>query len=426
MMWGKGNYHLVKASYRPGPVAISSLNTFLVYLVQVAIKLALLVLVAMYLGPSEFGKFAALTALAISLGTLSTFGLGYIVLRQTAISPEKGETVLVCTIPATILSTAMLMPLYLWLCRNFLESDTGTLYLLLIGLTEFIFIPLVLACSQRLQGMDLVPRSQALILLPHLFRLVGIVTCFMFFPNESYETYILVYFLASVVVLPIALTMIGFLKPFLRSGFPTVSQILGASPFALMRFTSITPMEIDKTLALRLLHQEDAGIYSLAARGFSMAAVPITAIIMSVQPRLIRSMHSDTASLNWMIVRILAIAGLVGMIAGLAMAAILAPLAQSLMGREFSGIDRTLQLLALAAPFMAIRIAGGGLLVPLNRPLLRSYIELAGLAVLVSMAIILASQYDISGLILAVIISESGMALAFLVYLWRWRRKNRN
>ena len=84
----------MKIAYRPDPIAYSSMQTLAIYTLRLVTQVALLFLVARYLGPSQLGESAGNAALAVGLGTLSSFGLGFLVLGESAKSPEREKVLL--------------------------------------------------------------------------------------------------------------------------------------------------------------------------------------------------------------------------------------------------------------------------------------------------------------------------------------------
>ena len=407
----------MKIGYRPGPIARSSMQTLAVYGLRLGTQVTLLFLVARYLGPSQFGEFAAIAALAVGLGTLSSFGLGFLVLGESAKLPERGQALLAQAAPATLLSAVLLGPLYFWLCRVALESDASSTVLVLIGFSELFLVPLVLIFSQRLQGLGKIARSQALAMTPIAMRLAAILACMMMAPTVRLEAYASAYFAASLVSMLFAIWAVKEVAVIVNMEMPTASRIKAGSPYALMKFTAINPSELDKALALRLLPTAEAGIYALAARGLSMATMPVVAMVVSSQPRLFRETGNGTAYSRRLIFIVLFVAGLVGIGAGLLLAGFAAPGLEWLMGHEFAGTAEAMRMLAWAAPFMALRFAAGGVLIPLEKPLIRSGIELLGLGALIGLGLIIGSTHGISGLIVAVVSSEAFMALLFCIYL---------
>ena len=67
-----------------GPIAQSTLKTTAVLGVRLFVQAGTLLIVARMLGPEQFGVFVGVAALAVMLGTLSTFGSHLMLLGEMA------------------------------------------------------------------------------------------------------------------------------------------------------------------------------------------------------------------------------------------------------------------------------------------------------------------------------------------------------
>ena len=391
-----------------------------VYALRLGLQLALLLLVARYLGPSDYGEFAAIAALAFGLGTLSSFGMGFLVLRESARSPVSGKTMLTLDIPATFLSAALLFPLLFWLSLGVFGSGATFSVLVLIGLAELLLTPLLGLLSFRLQGIGRVAQSQALTLLPMLLRLTGIGACIAFAPGNGLELYALVHGLGAAAGLMLAGIIIRrTLALSVKFEMPTAGTLQRGSAFALMNFMTVNPSELDKALSLRLLGASETGLYALASRGLAIVTLPVVAMILSAQPRIFRDAGAVHAGTGRLIGTAIAVAFLYGLAAGALLYLAAPPLLHYALGEQYQAIGEVVAMIAMIAPFMTIRFAGGGILLALDRPLLRTGVEGIGLLLLIALALLLSPTYGMQGLIWSVLASEAAMGLLFCLSLFR-------
>lgn len=410
----------MKYGYRPGRIARSSVLTLLVNGLRLVTQLALLFLVARYLGPSEFGTFAGLAALALGLGTLSSFGLGFLVLGDSAKSPNRGKLAFAASIPATLLTAALLAPLYFWLCRTALDSDAAFSTLAFIGSSELLIAPLVVLVAQRMHGLGSVWPSQLITIIPIAMRLAGIIICTTWIPEHGLTAYATVYFLATAAGLFIANCFAqsdAQIKWFRR---PSSKQLRRSIPYALMRFTAINPAEVDKAMALRLLSSADAGMYSLAARGLSLAVLPVSAMVASSQPRLFRTAKNDPRDSAKLALTVILTSAAFGILIGLSLAIAIPPYIEIFLGSDYVKAGEVLTYLSIAAPFLAIRTASGGVMISLQQPIRRASIETFGLIILLSVGTFWGVRDGYVGIIAAVVLSEFSMAALFVAHLYRF------
>ena len=402
----------MRPRYHLGPIARGSLKTLLVYAMRLLIQLTLLLVLARYLGPANFGEFAGLAAMAIALSSLSTFGVGYLVLGQSAKDPERGRMLLREAVPATVLSAMVLGPLYFWLCRAVLGSEASALVLALIGVSDLLLVPLLTLISHRVQGLGKVARSQMIGATPIALRLIGLVICLILAPNAGLGTYAVVYTSGALTALILALAMTwqdtsGFWQPLQ----PGVATLRSGSGYALMNFMAANPTEIDKALALKFLDSEEAGLYSLASRGMAVVALPVIAMVVSAQPRIFREADSNYQSLPPLIRRLLLVSLVYGFFAAGLLYSLAPPFLQFVLGDRYRDIGEVVALIALIAPFMALRFAAGGVLVALGRPVRRAINEGVSLLLMIGLALALAPPHGTHGLVGAVLGGEAAMAL---------------
>lgn len=410
--------------HRPGLIARNSLQTLLVYTLRLLIQLALLFLLARYLKTNAYGEYAAIAALGIGLSTLSSFGLGFVVLGVSARSPAAGRVILAQAVPATLLSATILLPLYFWISWEVIGSTASLFSLGLIGLAELLIIPLLSLLSYRLHGLSHIVRSQLINLLPILLRLAGVIICIVWLPSGRLEIYAFVHSVASIVGLLIAIwlskALAGLPQYF---SWPSTSKLCNGARYAVMNFTAINLSELDKTLALSLLGANETGLYALASRGMATVTLPVVATVISAQPRIFRDAANPDAHFNRLIFTIAGMSFAYGIIAAAILHSVVPPLLEWALGNNYAGIGKIVAMMAIIAPFLSARVASGGILLALGKPLLRSGLESLALVLLITLALVLGPHFGLAGLIGAVLISEASIALLTGGYLWHQLRQ---
>lgn len=395
-----------------GPITRNSISTMLVFVVRLGVQVALLLLVARYLGPEQYGQFAGIAALALALGTLSSFGLGFLVLGESAKSPEAGAAVLARAVPATALSAAILGPIYLWLAIAVLDSGTGLLIVSLVGLSELILVPIVGLLAHRLHGLGMIARSQALALWPMVLRLLGLLLALALLPDRSLEIYAWIHLIGALTAAALAWRSSRAHGQFLQSlHHPEPAELRRGARHAVMSFTAITPGELDKALALRLLGAADAGLYALASRGMAVVTLPVIAMLLAALPRMIRELQGGESNSGGLLRMVIGLAGLYGLVAAAILYLAAPPALEWALGTEYAGIGDIVAKIALIAPFISVRIATGAVLFALDRPLLRSAIEGGAVLAMITLALLLVPKLGLPGLVWAVLISEATMAV---------------
>src|SRR5690625_5103504 len=103
-----------------GPIARGTVRTRVVLGLRLVVQAGTLLIVGRRLGPGAFGVFAGVAALAVLLGTLSTFGMHLVLLGEVSKDPARRGEVLPYAIPASLLCGSLLLGIYCSICRGWL------------------------------------------------------------------------------------------------------------------------------------------------------------------------------------------------------------------------------------------------------------------------------------------------------------------
>ncbi|CBL46678.1 Hypothetical protein HDN1F_30950 [gamma proteobacterium HdN1] len=393
-----------------GPIARSTLRTSAVLGLRLVVQAGTLLLIARLLGPGQFGAFAGVAALAVLLGTLSTFGTHLVLLGEVSKDRGRREQVLPYAIPCTILCGSLLLITYQAACLWWLEvRNISTSVLLLVGITETLFQPLLALMVSEHHAIGFIARSQLLQLLPMVLRLGTAGLVFFWQPSQPLSAYAVGYAMASVFALIYNLRKLPMCWPSWREWrLPSKNEWSGALGYAAINITKAGPGELDKALAARLLSYGSAGIYVAGARVVGALVLPIIAMTLSALPRLFRHGHGAAGRnlLVWMYG-----AALIYSIFLASVLWLVAPGFNLVFGVHYVGISDVIRLLCIAIPGMALRLVSGNALMALGKPWMRVGFEAVGLATLALASVWLVDSRGAQGLPLALAFAEWGMAI---------------
>ena len=406
-----GAFSRVIARLPRGPIARATVRTSAVLGLRLLAQAGTLLIVARLLGPRQFGAFAGIAALAVMLGTLSTFGTHLVLLREVSRAPERRAAVLPFALSTTLLCGLLLLGLYLLVTLALLrEAGVAAGVLLAIGSAELLLQPLLNLPAVEHQGHGRIATSQLLLALPMGLRLAAALAVWWLHPVDPLHAYALGYLLASAVALAVAVATLREVWPAPRDWrLPQLADLRDAAGYAVLNLTAAGPAELDKTLALKLLPLAAAGVYAAGARVIGALTLPVIALMLSALPRLFRETETGPARSGRLLRGLFAAA----LAYSLLLAGVLwlaAPLFDLLFGPHYRGIDSTIRWLTLAVPGMALRIAAGGALMALGRPWMRVSFEVVGLLVLTAAALLLARVLGMAGMLIALACSEWTMA----------------
>jgi len=396
-----------------GPIARATLRTSFVLGLRLLVQAGTLLLVARMLGPDQFGAFAGVAALAMVLGTVSTFGTHLVLLGEVSRDPTRRLEVLCYAVPTTLLSGSTLLATYLLLCSLVLaKAGVAIQVLIAIGVTETLLQPLFSLPAMEHLALGRTARSQLLTTLPLALRLVAAATVFLMHPSDPLAAYGYGYLLASLIALLTATLTISAPWPApKRWRLMSKAELRNTAGYAALAITATSPTELDKTLAAKLLPLANAGLYAAGARILGAATLPVIAMMLSTLPRLFREGQDQprrTAHLlRWVFGAALAYSFALGVLLWY-----IAPVFVWLLGPKYQGIEHMIHWLCLAVPGVALRLAAGSVLVALAKPWMRVGFEVIGLIVLPIAAVTLTARIGAAGMPLALACSEWAMAAA--------------
>lgn len=401
-----------------GPLAKSTLRTGLVLGVRLFVQTGTLLLVARMLGAQQFGAFAALAAIAVLLGSLSTFGMRVVLLRNVSRDANSELATLQVALPVTLLCSLLLF--FSFLIATALQWAHHQIpfhTLSMIGAAEIILMPLLALRAAGQHGLGKVATSQLTMLLPLLLRLLAALAVLLANPENPLPAYAAGYLIAAALALALSL-----LAPLPRWPglslwrLPDKKTITIAGGYAVLNLNRIGPTELDKALAGTLLPLDTAGTYSAASRLIGATTLPVTAMNLSALPRLFREHDSNPKTGR----KLLLIMYSTAFCYGVAIAActwIAAPLVPQVFGIGFQNIEKMIQVLSFVVPGMALRLVGGNVIMALGRPWVRASLEGLGMAALALGASYLTTELGGMGLIAALAVSEWGMAILCALFI---------
>lgn len=319
--------------------------------------------------------------------------------------------VLAYALPTTLLCGTLLLAVYLLFAGVCLSaSGVSLMVLLAIGAAEILLQPLFAFLSNEHLAMERIARSQVVISLPLVMRLLAASLVFMVDAADPLAAFSFGYLIASAIALSLATATSSAPWPTLRDWrLPSRSELHQSSGYAALAFTACGPGEIDKTLAAVLLTPSSSGLYAAGTRVIGAVTLPVIAMLLSALPRLFREGHTQpretTRLLRWILVAALLYSALITAVLWLA-----APVFMGLFGPGYEGISQMIQWLCLAVPGMALRIAAGSMLMALGRPWMRAGFEIAGVIVLLVCSLMLTGRLGGTGMAVALACAEWTMA----------------
>jgi O-antigen/teichoic acid export membrane protein len=395
-----------------GPIAKSTVRTSFVLGLRLVVQAGTLLLVARMLGPEQFGAFAGIAALAVLLGAFSTFGTHLVLLGEVSKDKKQREEVLAYAVPTTLMGGSLLFLVYLAIYHLFLSEVALPIFVVVcIGVTEVILMPLFVFPVVEQIALEKTASSQLLTVIPLAFRMLAALGVMLLMPENPLDLFAFLYMLTALLILYAE-------NFFSENGWPAIRrwQLIGkqdlkrSAGYATLALTAIGPSELDKILAVKLLPLGVSGVYAAISRVIGAAILPVIALLLSSMPRLFRDNEENLSRNKRLMDYIFISVFLYGLLlSGLLL--LLLPVLEWLFGKQYAGMAEILPWLCFAVPGLALRTAAGSMLITMNKPWMRTGIEVFGMLALAASAIAFAQYLGAKGMALALAVSEWGMAV---------------
>ena len=394
-----------------GPITKSTLRTSTVLGLRLFIQAGTLLVVARVLGPDQFAAFAGIAALAVLLGTFSTFGTHLVLLAEVSKDRAHRQKVLGYAVPTTLITGSLLFFTYTVACLLFFKNiDLPFSVILCIGFTETLLLPLFSIPVYEELGLGKTARSQLLMIFPLGLRTLAAGIVMLLAVKQPLIVFAWLY-LASAVF---ALLCIKWYKPnawLIPTQWHLASkkELKHSAGYATLALTAAGPSELDKMLAVKLLPLGIGGLYIAASRVIGAATLPVTALLLAAMPRLFRG-HTEPQAQSQRLNRWILATVLIYAIILAGFLWLIAPWVEWLFGDQYEGITKILQWLCWVIPALSLRISLASILMTMEKPWLRAGIEVFGMLALVIGATIFYPLLGVAGMVLALGIAEWGMA----------------
>jgi len=307
-------------------------------------------IIARILGSKEYGAYAAVLALAGTLGNFGGFGAQMILLRDVSRVPSTFSPVWSRTLGTTIASAPVLMIVYLIMTRILLP-DISWIVSLSLGIAEILFIPAIYNAVTGCLGLEHMGRAATLALLPVIFRFICAVLLIPMSTLLPHSTHLTVWSLfygmsaatSSVIVINYVHCLFG--RPARIQPSDILFIVKEGIPFAAGGAALKLYSDIDKTMLAKIASFESAGIYSAAYRVIDMASLPISSFFAAASSRFFRAGLNGTQNASRHAVRILPLPLFYAACMGIVIY-VSAPLMPAILGNDFSCAVEALRWLA--------------------------------------------------------------------------------
>ncbi len=281
-------------NYRPGKLAHGVFALSAGMGLRAAAQAGLFLIIARVLGSNGYGAFSAVLALAGSWACFSGLGGQVILMRDVARDPKRFAASFGASLSILGLSLIPIGLFYL-LSAFWLLPEISWTVVLLLGLSELLFLPAILIAACAYQGYERMGRSARILLAPVLARLLGalvlLVAAFQFKTRGNLALWAGLYAITSLIA-----TLYVVLRVYCDLGRPAWpdwhvlrQHMRSGLPFAFMSGAQKLNLDADKFLLAALSTLETAGLYSAGYRFVDLAFLPLYSLLTAAAPRHFRA-----------------------------------------------------------------------------------------------------------------------------------------
>lgn len=256
---------------------------------RLAMQAVYFVIIARILGPAQYGAFAAVVALVVTMSPFSGWGSGNILIREVArkaetFGPYWGAAVATCLVSGGGLFVVALAVGPLIVGQNIPYS-----VLVLVAGSDLVFTRLSGISGQAFQALERLKWTATLQVSVGLFRLAGAIVLLLLPTTATAVSWSICYFVSSALAGCLGLCAVRILLGWGRLSLaPMRGEVREGFYFALGLSSQGTYNDIDKTLVGRLDSLEAAGSYSAAYRVFYAIFAPVQAVLSAGYARFFR------------------------------------------------------------------------------------------------------------------------------------------
>lgn len=367
---------------------------------RIAVQAISLILMTHAFGVKQYGVLAGITALYITIAQFVGLGSGVALVRHLSRNREENERIIITQriyLASGLIAFFIALPLSLLLLGQLVTAST----LICLAAAELVIAPTFMPMAYYYQAREHMLLSGAMQTLGPISR-AGAVIFTVAMGAKALSTYALIH----VSCLAITALVANRLFSFTRSGQPVghswLQSVKEGLPYMISGATITANGELDKTILLKIQGGLTTGLYAAAYRIMQAATLPVNSLILAATPRLFRVSNDGHNKLTRQL--------LIAVLAYAAMAALilvaLSPFLHLILGKNFSASEALLRIFCLNILTNSVRQLVTGRMTTVDMQRDRNLIEIASLALSVSMLLFLTPRLGALGAILALAISD--------------------
>jgi O-antigen/teichoic acid export membrane protein len=390
-----------------------------------ALQAASFILLARFLGVTEYGIFAGAFALTSIVTPYSLLGASMLFMRYVSVDRRLARVYWGNALVIVFLISGIFVLAASYAGPAFTGIHSRWMFVVLMTANCF-FAQIAGLASTVFQTFEKMRNTAILSFVSNLMRLLILLILQAWMHHATAEQWSMGVLLASVLA-----ALLSFVTVTLDIGWPTFSfnlmrqRIVEGVGFSFAGTTQAVYNDVDKTMLSHYGLNRENGFYSLAYKIVDFSTSPMFAIAAAILPRLFRGSHENKQEVIRLAFKAALYAAFIGVvIAGGTL--LVAPVVPRIVGRDFSGVLVALHWLCWIPLLRGIHFMTGSALTGLGHQKLRTAAQftVAGVNILLNLWWI--PVYGWIGAAWSSVAADGLLAiLNVLLLLWLWTRLSR-
>lgn len=383
--------------------------------VRLVLQAVYFVVIARALGVAQYGAFIGAVALMALITPFSSWGTGFILIKNVVRDRTKFARYWGAAFSLTIIAGALLVVLVVVLSHLIWVKSLPVEVLALVGVSDVICVRVLELCAQAFTAIELLRRNAELYIVLSVARTFAALTFVAIVNRPTATSWAVLYLLSSVVA-----TLYGVIAVVRAFGLPSLrirlsyAEIKEGFYFAVAQVSQTIYNDIDKTMLVRFSGLDATGVYGAAYRIVDVSFAPVGALVYSAFPRFFKHGEQGLSESVRLAKRLIPYSAIYGLIAW-ACLYFAAPLLPSLLGKGFASATLALRWLSPLVFIKSIHYFLADSLTGAGFQALRTVVQFLVVIVNILFNLWLIPGHSWVGAAWASLISDASLALGLLV-----------
>ena len=383
--------------------------------VRMVLQAVYFLLIARALGTAEYGAFVGAVALMAIAGPFSSWGTGYLLIKDVARDRRQfqrswGRALCI----TTICSAALLCVIHL-VSRLIFRGSVPATVLLMVGISELFLTNVINLVTQCFVAVEALHRTAEVNVIWSVARVCAAIILVASFRTPTAANWSVLYLLSSLVG-----TLYGVLRVTRELGLPSFSFQMHRSEwkegfyFSIGLASQSIYNDVDKTMLVRLSGLEATGIYGAAYRIIDVMFAPVASLVYAAYARFFRHGADGLRATMGFARKLLRYTTVYGLVTTLILV-LASPVMPVFLGPEFAATSSALRWLSPLVLFKSIHYFLADALTGSGFQGVRAALQIAVAGLNVVLNVLLIPPYSWKGAACASLASDGLLALALWI-----------